>query len=153
MRYKSTHHSSAIMRKKNRDQAAQLAPADYEALAVFRYALRRFLNFSGAAARAAGMSPQQHQALLAIKGFPSRHPASIGELAGRMDLRHHSAVGLVDRLVRRGLVRRAADPVDRRCVRLHLTRQGEALLGRLSATHREELRRIGPGLRRILGKL
>jgi DNA-binding MarR family transcriptional regulator len=141
------------MRKKVDDRSARLAHADYEALAVFRYALRRFLNFSGAAARSAGVSPQQHQALLAIKGFPSRHPASMGELAGRMDLRHHSAVGLVDRLVRRRLVRRAPDPVDRRCVRLHLTRQGEARLRRLSAAHHEELRRIGPGLRRILNKL
>jgi DNA-binding MarR family transcriptional regulator len=141
------------MRGKNNEPAVQLAHADYEALAAFRHALRRFLNFSGLAARSAGVSPQQHQALLAIKGFPGRRPASVGELAARMELRHHSAVGLVDRLVRRLLVRRVPDPVDRRCVRLHLTRRGDALLRRLSAAHREELRRIGPGLRRILNRL
>ena len=80
----------------------------YELLAELRHALRRFQRFSQEAARAAGLTPQQHQALLAIKGFPGRDYVSIGELAERMQLRHHSAVGLVDRLARRRLVRRVA---------------------------------------------
>lgn len=132
------------------------APAegiDYEALAEFRYALRRFLHFSAAAARAAGLSPAQHQALLAIKGFPGGRNASIGELAGRLDRRHHTAVGLVDRLARRRLLRRVPDREDRRRVQVELTRAGEAVLGRLSAAHRDELRQLGPELRRLLEKL
>ena len=129
------------------------ATPDYEALAAFRYTLRRFLGFSGAAARGAGLSPAQHQALLAIKGFPGGGPVSVGDLAERLDLRHHSAVGLVDRLARRRLVRRTADPVDRRRVRLALTAAGERILEGLSAVHGEELRRLGPELRRLLRRL
>src|SRR5579859_1886698 len=80
----------------------ELSKADYEALAEFRWSLRHFLGFSEAAARAAGITPQQHQALLAIKGFPGRDKVSVGELAERLQIEHHSAVGLADRLVRRG---------------------------------------------------
>lgn len=126
---------------------------DYQALAAFRYAIRRFLGFSAAAARQAGLAPQQHQALLAIKGFPADGVISIGELAERLDLRHHSVVGLVDRLVRKQLVRRLPDPRDRRRVRVRLTARGEQVLARLSSVHSEELRRLGPTLRRLLGKL
>ncbi len=129
------------------------AQPDYQTLAAFRYALRRFLSFSAAAARESGISAPQHQALLAIKGFPARGAISIGELAERLDLRHHSAVGLVDRLVRKRLVRRAPDPADHRRVHVRLTARGEALLERLSAVHRDELRRLGPELRRLLQKL
>jgi DNA-binding MarR family transcriptional regulator len=129
------------------------AQPDYQTLAAFRYALRRFLSFSAAAARESGISAPQHQALLAIKGFPARGAISIGELAERLDLRHHSAVGLVDRLVRKRLVRRAPDSADHRRVHVRLTARGEALLERLSAVHRDELRRLGPELRRLLQKL
>jgi DNA-binding MarR family transcriptional regulator len=130
-----------------------VSQADYEALAEFRHALRRFLHFSAAAARSAGLSPQQHQALLAIKGSPGGTAISIGELAGRLDIWHHSAVGLVDRLGRRGLVRRTPDPDDRRRVRVRLTARGETLIRSLSAAHRDELRRLGPDLRRMLRAL
>ena len=136
-----------------RSSALRGSRPDYQALAAFRYAIRRFLSFSAAAARESGISAPQHQALLAIKGFPGKGVISIGELAERLYLRHHSAVGLVDRLVRRRLVRRAHDPADRRRVRVQLTVRGEALLGRLSAAHRDELRRLGPELRRLLQKL
>ncbi len=127
--------------------------AEYQALAAFRYALRRFLEFSTAAARAAGLPPQQHQALLAIKGFPSRKPVGVGELAAQLCVRPHSAVGFVDRLARRGLVRRVPSKDDHRRVQVRLTSQGETLLAQLSAAHRDELRRVGPELQRALGKI
>ncbi|MFA5057593.1 MAG: MarR family transcriptional regulator [Opitutaceae bacterium] len=130
-----------------------LTKANYETLATLRYALRRYLAFSAMAARKAGLSPQQHQSLLAIKGNAGREHLTVGELAERLQLKHHSAVGLVDRLARRGLVRRAAAPDDRRCVHVRLTPRGEAVLERLSATMRTELRRIGPQLRALLAKI
>jgi len=127
--------------------------AEYSALAGFRSALRRFLHFSAAAAGAAGLAPAQHQALLAIKAFGGVPGMAVGELADRLDRRPNSTVGLVDRLVRRRLVRRVADPADRRRVRVRLTAAGERLLGTLSAAHRDELRRLGPELRRLLRRL
>jgi DNA-binding MarR family transcriptional regulator len=129
---------------------AKITKAHYETLAAFRQALRRFLHFSHEAATAAGVPPQQHQALLALKGFPGREHASIGELAERLHLRHHSAVGLVDRLARRGWVRRTPAREDRRRVEVRLTASGEALVARLSAAHLRELRQLGPELRRLL---
>jgi DNA-binding MarR family transcriptional regulator len=122
----------------------------YELLAELRHALRGFQRFSRDAARANGLTPQQHQALLAIKGFPGRDFVSIGELAERLQVRHHSAVGLVDRLVRHQLVRRIASPADRRRVQVHLSRKGEAKIERLSAAHLSELRLLGPGIRGVL---
>jgi len=127
--------------------------AEYQALAAFRHALRRFLEFSAAAARAAGLPPQQHQALLAIKGFPGRNPMRVGELATQLCVRPHSAVGFVDRLARRGLVRRVPSKDDRRRVQVRLTVRGDALLARLSAAHRDELRRLGPVLRQTLEQI
>ena len=127
--------------------------AEYQALASFRHTLRRFLEFSTAAARTAGLPPQQHQALLAIKGFPGRDPMSVGELATQLCVRPHSAVGFVDRLALRGLVRRVPARDDHRRVQVRLTARGEALLARLSAAHRDELRRIGPELRQALEKI
>ncbi len=131
--------------------APRITKAHYESLAALRYALRRFSNFSQEAARKVGTTPQQHQALLAIKGFPGRNYASIIELAERLQLRQHSVVGLVNRLVRRGLVRRLSSKVDRRRVELRLTASGEKLLERLSEIHLQELRQLGPELHRIIG--
>jgi DNA-binding MarR family transcriptional regulator len=125
----------------------------YELLAALRHALRRFLHFSQTAAAAAGLTPQQHQALLAIKGFPGRDHVSVGELAGQLHLRHHSVVGLVDRLGRRQLVRREPSKVDRRRVEVRLTARGETLIRRLSAVHLVELREHGPELHRLLGSI
>ena len=123
---------------------------DYRTLAGFRYLLRRFLAFSEAAARAAGLTPQQHQALLAIKGFPHGEDVTIHDLATQLCVRHHSAVELVDRLEGSGLVVRRHDPADRRRVLLTLTAAAEARLADLSATHLEELRRLRPALAEIL---
>ncbi len=128
----------------------RLAKAHYELLAALRLALRRFQRFSQEEARTAGLTPQQHQALLAIKGFPGRDFASIGEIAERLHLRHHSAVGLVDRLVRRQLVRRTPSRADRRRIEVHVTARGETLIRQLSAAHLRELRQLSPELRRLL---
>lgn len=130
-----------------------LSKADYELLAEFRWHLRQFLHFSENAARSAGVSPQQHQALLAIKGFPGRDGIHIGQLAERLQIRHHSAVGLVDRLEKRGYVRRAADPRDRRRVELALTREGELVLQKLTELHRHQVRQVAPHLDRVLKHL
>jgi DNA-binding MarR family transcriptional regulator len=127
-----------------------IAKRHYEQLAALRHALRRFLAFSQAAAQGEGLRPQQHQALLAIKGFPGRNHASVGELAERLQLRHHSAVGLVNRLADRGLIARFPSRVDRRRVDVRLTSKGEAVIARLSAAHLEELRRLGPELGRAI---
>ena len=126
---------------------------EYETLAALRYALRQFLRFSENAARSAGVPPQQHQALLAIKGFPGRDRVTLGELAERLQIRHHSAVGLADRLVARGLVTREADTKDRRQVYLALTAQGENALEKLSVPHKEQLRRLGPHIESLLKRL
>jgi DNA-binding MarR family transcriptional regulator len=131
----------------------KLTKDDYETLAALRHALRRFLLFSRTAAEDRGVPAQQHQALLAIKGYPGRDYVTVGELAQRLHLRHHSAVGLVDRLARRKLVRRVSSQEDRRRVHVSLTARGEALVRRLSAAHLRELRQLGPELRRLIGSL
>lgn len=123
---------------------------DYQALAVLRYEIRRFLNFSEQAARAAGLEPQQHQALLALKGLPRSKNATVGVLAERLQIQPHSAVELIDRLEARGLVRRARSTADRREVLLRPTLQGERLLRELSRAHRAELKSAGPTLLRAL---
>ena len=130
-----------------------IADSDYALLADLRHSLRLFSSFSERAARAAGLSPAQHQALLALKGFGRREPLTIGALAGKLMVRHHSAVGLVQRLSARGLIERNADASDRRRVRLVLRPRGEALLARLSAAHRDELKRIGPQIAELLERL
>lgn len=125
----------------------------YQMLASFRYALRRFLRFSEEAALGAGITPQQHQALLAIKGFPDRDMITVGELAERLQILHHSAVGLANRLVAMKLARRERNPEDRRQVYLRLTKQGESILAQLSAAHHDQLRRIGPEIKAVLARL
>jgi len=132
---------------------ARLTKAEYELLADFRRALRQFLRFSEEAARAEGLAPQQHQALLAIKGFPGRERVLVGELAERLQIRPHSAVGLADRLAAQGHVLRVPDRADRRQVYLALTPRGEAVLERLSAIHREQIRALGPRIDRLLRHL
>src|SRR5664279_234954 len=131
----------------------QLSKSQYEMLAAFRYALRQFLHFSEEAAHAAGITPQQHQALLAVKGFPKRDCVTVGELAERLQLRHHSAVGLINRLVLEKLVARTPSNEDRRQVLIQLTSRGEKTLEKLSALHHEQLKRIGPELSRLLERL
>jgi DNA-binding MarR family transcriptional regulator len=128
---------------------ATLTDSDYCALANFRYRLRHFLAFSEAKASDAGLTPQQQQLLLAVRGFHPQVP-NIGMLAERLVLRHHSVVELVDRLERRGMVRRLRDSEDRRQARIHLSRRGERVLARLTIAHCDELRRAGPELVRLL---
>jgi len=119
---------------------------DYQALADFRFEIRRFLNVSERLVHAAGIEPQQHQALLAIKGLPAHRVATIGVLAERLLIQHHSAVELVNRLEAKDLLRRARRVADRREVVLTLSRRGEALLRRLTELHRAELQSARPKL-------
>ncbi|MFZ3339943.1 MAG: MarR family winged helix-turn-helix transcriptional regulator [Terriglobales bacterium] len=120
--------------------------ADYESLAEVRYQLRRFLHFSEQAARGAGLEPQQHQLLLALKGLPAGLQPRVGELAERLQIKHHSAVELTNRLASAGCVRRHRGGGDRREVLLELTPKGERILRSLSLYHRMELRKRGPAL-------
>lgn len=131
----STHATSSPLRK-----------ADYEALAHVRAALRKFLHFSEEVARAHGLTPRQHQLLLAVKGRPKRDWAFVSELAEALQVRHHAAVGLVDRCERGGWARRESDPDDRRQVRVLLTEQGEKVLEELSHRHRQELKKLRQAL-------
>jgi DNA-binding MarR family transcriptional regulator len=126
---------------------------DYQSLAEFRYQIRRFLHFSEQAARAAGIEPQQHQLLLAIKGLPESLRPTIGTLADRMQLQHHSAVELIDRLEKAGMVNRTRSEIDRREVLIELSAKGERLLRELSLFHQQELRDSGPALSQSLRRL
>jgi DNA-binding MarR family transcriptional regulator len=115
---------------------------DYERLLAFRTGLRRFLAWSGQQAEAAGITPAQHQLLLAVRGHPDPRGPTIGEIAGYLLVRHHSAVELIDRAVTAGLVARRADTQDGRTVRIVLTDDGRRRLERLAAAHLEELDRM-----------
>ena len=128
----------------------ELSLADYRALAEFRYEIRRFLHFSEEQARAAGIEPQQHQLMLAIKGLPEGLKPTIRELAARIQLKHHSVVELVNRLENHGAVVRTESEEDRREVLVRLTPGGERLLRRLTILHRQELEMSGPSLARAL---
>jgi|SoiMethySBSTD1v2_1073268.scaffolds.fasta_scaffold105996_2 DNA-binding MarR family transcriptional regulator len=116
---------------------------EYRALAAFRYEIRRFLSYSEEAARSAGLSPQQHQLLLAVKGLPAGLRPTIRVVAERLRLRHNSTVELVDRLEALGFLRRGAG-ADAREVLLEVTLRGTRVLGRLSLAHRDELRTLLP---------
>jgi DNA-binding MarR family transcriptional regulator len=130
--------------------SSRTASVDYETIARFRYELRRFLAFSEIEANRSGLSAQQYQALMAIRGFSTREPVSIGDLARYMLIRHHTAVELVDRMVRLKIVSRSTDPSDGRRVLLALTREGERGLRRLYQMHVHELRTMGPTLMKML---
>jgi DNA-binding MarR family transcriptional regulator len=132
-------------------QTAALDDKDYAALADFRAALRAFLAFSEARAVEVGVSPQQHQALLAIRGAPGAQ-ATIGYVAERLILKPHSASELISRLQALGLIARRALAADRRRTALVLTPRADALLEDLSAIHREEIRRLKPLLLELLGR-
>ncbi|QGN35694.1 MarR family winged helix-turn-helix transcriptional regulator [Microlunatus sp. Gsoil 973] len=125
------------------DGSEPLSKSDFEELARFRFAIRRYLRVSEEIVRSRGLTPQQYQLLLALMGFPGREWATVKELADLIQLRHHSVVELVNRAQSQGLVRRDADPTDARAVRVCLTAEGERVLGMLSALHRDELSRMG----------
>lgn len=124
--------------------------ADYRALDEFRRQIRRFLRFSEDKAKEHGLEAQQHQLLLTIKALPEGSKATIGEVASRLLIRHHSAVELADRLEHRGAIRRTHSDEDRREVILELTAEGDQLLARLSHAHRSELETSGPALAKSL---
>lgn len=134
-------------------RTAHLTSHEFQALAEFRYQIRRFLRFSEDQAHASGIEPQQHQLLLAVKGLPNDLKPTIGELASRMLIRHHSAVELVDRLSEHGAVERVPAEKDHREVFVRHTKKGEAMLHSLSVAHHEELRDLGPELMKALGKV
>jgi DNA-binding MarR family transcriptional regulator len=126
-----------------------LSQNDYVNLLEFRAALRRFERWSEAQARQVGLTPAQHQLLLAVKGHPDRRGPTIREVAGYLGVQHHSAVGLADRAVDAGLVVRARDADDARLVRLALTALGEQRIGQLSELHLAELVRLTPLLEHL----
>ncbi len=131
----------------------RLTISDYRALAEFRYQIRRFQRFSEGAAREGGIEPQHHQLLLAIKGRPAGEEARIGYLAERLQIQHHSAVELVNRLVNKGLIARTRSSQDRREVFVKLTPRGEHVLAELTLHTSAELRSAAPELVAILRKL
>jgi DNA-binding MarR family transcriptional regulator len=132
---------------------SNLSPSDYESLAELRYQIRKFLSFSERAARAAGLEPRQHQLLLALKGLTAGVRPRIGELAECMQIQHHSAVELVNRLAEAGYVRMRRSGDDRREVLLALTPKGDKTLRDLSLHHKRELRTAGPELVAALRQL
>jgi len=129
------------------DETEDISPGQFQTLSEFRYQIRKFLHFSERAARALGLEPQQHQLLLAVKGFDGKsNGPTIGYLAERLQVRHHSAVELVDRMETRGMVHRRTGEHDRRQVIVALSNSGEQILKDLAAQHIAEIQQIGPGL-------
>jgi len=128
---------------------ADLADADYQRLLEFRDALRRFLRWSEKQSAAVGLTPAQHQLLLAVRGHRGPMAPTVSDVAEHLALRRHSVVGLVNRAVAAGLLARTSDPADQRLVRLRLTKLGERRLAQLSALHLEELHRLAPMLRSV----
>jgi DNA-binding MarR family transcriptional regulator len=135
---KSASSARRIMHKK-----------DYEALAVFRYAIRKFFRFSEQESFKLGLSMRQYHALLVILGFPGKEEITIGEMAEWLQIKHHSAVGLVDRLESQNLVKRKKDKNDKRVVCIGLTRKGERILEKLASLNKEELKRLKPQIRQL----
>lgn len=130
-----------------------LGDQDYRALAALRHQLRRFIAFSENQARAIGLEPRQHQALLALRGLPEGTPPTVGAVADQLILRHHTVVGLLQRLEQRGLVERRRIGQDRRQVHVAITRRGRQTLRRLSLAHRDELAKSAPALLEVLHRL
>jgi DNA-binding MarR family transcriptional regulator len=131
-----------VVTRYNESGGGWLSDSEYQALAQFRYHIRRFLRFSEGAAREAGLETQQYQLLLAIKAEPTA--PTMGDVAERMQIQHHSAVELVNRGEQNGLVRRAASQSDRRKVMLQLTPKGERVLRQLARHHRAALSTMAP---------
>jgi DNA-binding MarR family transcriptional regulator len=138
---------------KRAERRYHLATRDYAQLAAFRHALRRFLRFSEMAAARVGLTTQHYQAMLVLRGCPDEQRVTINDLAQQLLIKHNSAVELVDRLAREGLVLREPSSADRRKVELRLTGRGRQVLAKLAAMHRAELQRIGPILKRFFGEL
>jgi DNA-binding MarR family transcriptional regulator len=127
----------------------QPARKDFEHLLAFRVSMRRFQHWSERQARNAGLTPAQHQLLVAIKGHPGDLPPAVGDIAGYLLLRHHSAVELIDRAEAADLVRRTPDLHDARMVRIGLTSKGDALVTRLTEAHLAELHGLAAALHEL----
>ena len=124
----------------------RITDAEYERLLAWRSGLRKFLQWSEEQAASAGLTASQHQVLLAVRGHPDERGPTVGEVAAYLALRHHSAVGLIDRVERLGLVSRDADPDDGRLARIVLTPEGRRRLDALTAIHLDELARVAPAI-------
>lgn len=122
---------------------------DFRRLLAFRVSLRQFQHWSETQAQQAGLTPAQHQLLVAVKGHPDSAPPTVGRLAGYLMLRHHSAVELIDRAEEAGLVRRSPDPEDARLVRVELTPKGDGLVIMLTAAHLQELHKLADVLNKL----
>ncbi len=133
--------------------SGDLSPDQYRDLAEFRRQIRRFLHFSEAAAKKHGIEPHQHQLLLAVHGLPAGSKPTIGEIAARLFIQHHSAVELVDRLETTGAIARTPSTDDKREVLVRLTPAGRSILRRLALAHRTEMKRSGPELARALNSV
>jgi DNA-binding MarR family transcriptional regulator len=127
-----------------------LSRSEYEMLAAFRFSLRQFLAFSESVAAGVGITQHQYQALLAVRAHPGPGLLTVSELAAQLLIRHHSAVGLLDRLEELGMAQREPDATDRRRVGIRLTTSGQRVFERLASMHRAELRRIGPDIGRFM---
>ena len=127
--------------------------SEFETLAAFRSSLRRFLKFSEASAGAAGLTPQAYQALLAIKGCPDRKRLTVGDLAEQLLIKHNSAVGLADRMVAQGYVKRQLDGNDKRRVFLLLTAKGETLLSEVARRNKSKLIEMRSDFHNLLSRL
>lgn len=134
------------------DKASAIGDREYQTLSAFRHSLRQFLAFSEASARAAGLTPQQHQAILAIRAAGSGG-VSISQVASQLVIRHHTAVELVDRLIKAEIVEKTGAADDRRKVVLTLTPKAGKILGDLSAAHIRELRLLNPKLKGLLDEV
>jgi DNA-binding MarR family transcriptional regulator len=126
-----------------------LAKPDFEHLLELRTGLRRFLRWSDQQAYAAGLTPAKHQLLLAVRGHPGDEGPTVGDLAEHLVLRHHSAVGLIDRAAADGLVRRTADATNKCVVRVALTQAGVAKLDALAEAHLQEIAHLAPAMRSL----
>ena len=138
---------------KKAERRYDLETSDYARLAAFRQGLREFLRFSDEAAARVGLTTQHYQAMLILRACPAQASVTINDLARQLLIKHNSAVGLVDRLTREGIARRIASRTDRRKVELELTVRGRQVLAKLAQTHRTELERIGPELKRLIGNV
>jgi DNA-binding MarR family transcriptional regulator len=135
---------------KKAERRYRLRTSDYARLAAFRGQVREFLRFSEEAAAKVGLTAQHYQAMLVLRASPEEEPLTINDLARKLLIKHNSAVGLVDRLEREGLIARVASKADRRKVELKLSTQGRHVLAKLAGMHRAELERIGPVLRQLI---
>ena len=141
------------MQLRKAERRYHLTTKHYTQLAAWRRALRTFLRFSERAAADVGLGAQQYQAMLVVRGWAEERPVTIRDLAGELFIKHNTAVGLVDRLVRQGLMTRAISSADRRKVELALTSRGRTVLATLAALHRRELQHLGPIFKRFLAEI